>query len=306
MKRLCPVLMVVLLAGSSACAQRMTEAEERARFQKLLEYAASADPPSRHTAHEEMVKFREWIEPELLGRLPGASIRERQLFWWVLYDRRCRRALGPAMAMLPQAIERCRNAQIAVHQISELHRQIKKAQRAGNNAQADQLTQQAAELRRQVPWNEVVQGDEVAVLCYIIGEFGRDQEFEKLVKIAIDSSTDDALAKGLTTRRTRTHRDQPLPGGTEMWNIVYRAVWEAVRKLARRPMKKGTREAMRAKLSAHFEALKKRPLSPNQQAAVEHYHVVESALVKTAKHRGEDEEEETEEERDDGVGIIKM
>ena len=90
-----------------------------------------------------------------------------------------------------------------------------------------------------------------------------------------------------------------------MWNTVYRAVWEALQKLASRPLKQDTREALRVKLNAHFEKLKKGRLGPNQEAAVANYHVVENALVKAAKHRGE-EEDEVEEKTDDGVGIIKM
>ncbi|HUW55527.1 MAG TPA: hypothetical protein VMZ92_02755 [Planctomycetota bacterium] len=305
MKRFCIALLAILCGAGPAFAQRMTVPQERERFEKLLEYARSSDPPSRHTAHEEMVKFNQWIDAELLGRIPGATIQERQLFWWVLYDRRCRKALGPALAMLPKAIERCRDAQIAVHELSELHGRMKQAERAGNNNLVDQLARQAAELRRQVPWNEVVQGDEVSVLCYIVSEFGHDDAFRQLVDIGIASSMDDALAKGLLTRRTRTHRDDPLPGGTELWNTVYRAVWEALHRMARRPMKKETREAMRAKLGTHFEKLKKERLGPNQEAAVENYHIVEGALAKTDKQRGE-EDEKGEEETDDGVGIIKM
>ena len=305
MKRLCIAVLAVSCAAGPALGQRMTVAQERGRFEKLLEYAKSGDPPSRHTAHEEMVKFNQWIDAELLGRIPGATVRERQLFWWVLYDRRCRKALNPAMAMLPKAIERCRDAQIAVHKLYDLHRQMKKAERAGNNNLLDQLTTQAAEMRRQVPWNEIVQGDEVAVLCYIVSEFGHEKAFRKLVDIAIESSMDDALAKGLRSKRTRTHRDKPLPGGTDMWNAVYRAVWEALQRMARRPQKKETRDAMRARLAAHFEKLEKARLGPNQEAAVQNYHIVDGALLKTVKHRGE-EDEKGEEETEDGVGIIKM
>ncbi|GAG32903.1 unnamed protein product, partial [marine sediment metagenome] len=192
MKQPCLVVVAVLCVAGAALAQRMTVAEEHQRFEKLMEYAGSGDPPSRHTAHEEMVKFNQWIDGELLGRLPGATIRERQLFWWVLHDRRCRKALAPALAMLPEAIERCRDAQIAVHKIYELHRRIKKAERAGNAALADQLRNEIPALRANVQWNEITQGDEVAILCYVITRFGHEKAFRKLVDIAIESSMDDA------------------------------------------------------------------------------------------------------------------
>lgn len=305
-KRFCLVLGVLLWATPPLWAQRMTEEEERARFQKLLEYARTADPPSRHTAHEEMVQFREWVEPELLGRLANATIRERQLFWWVLYDRRCRAAMAPAFKMLPDAIERCRQSQLAVHEIHELHMQMKKAERAGDADRVKELTQQIQMRRRNVQWNEITQGDEVAVLCAIITQFGRERELRKFVELAISSSKDDALAKGITSEYMRTHRDEPIPGGTEMWNAVYGPVWHGLLKLSQRALKESALVWARKKLAAHFEKLKGRPLNPNQEACLKLYSRAERALLKTEKHTTEPDEDEKDENEDPDVEIIRM
>jgi hypothetical protein len=295
--------MVILSARSVVLAQRMTEAEERQRYQVLLEYARSGDVPSRHTAHEEMVKFGKWVEADILGRLAHASVGERQLFWTVLHDRACREATAPALAMLPEAIERCRQGQIAAHDVADLRQKQNKARREGNTALVDQLEGQIGAARGKVPWNEIVQGDEVAVLCAIEADFGREDALRKLVDIAIESSMDDSLAKGREARHTRTHRDKTLPGGTEMWNTVYNCVWEALLKLSSRALDAKALAAAGAKLSKHFETLEKGTLGPNQEAAVKQFHAVKDVLLKTEKNTGKEGEEK---EKEEGVGIIKM
>jgi hypothetical protein len=294
---------LILAWANAAGAQVKTEAEERQRFETLLEYARSSDPPSRHTAHEEMVKFNQWIDDDLLKRIPDATVQERQLFWLVLYDRKCRKAAAPAIKMLPEAIERCRDAQVAVYEINEMRRVARKARRDGDNAKADELDAKTEEMRGRVPWNEVVLGDEISVLCAIAERYGHEDAWTALVDIAIASSTDDALAKGLTDTRRRTHRDKPLPGGTEMWNPVYTPVWEALRMLSRRPMEKKA-EPARKKFTTYFETFKdKKDLGPNQEAAVKHYLAIKEQLEKTDKNTGEDGE--SKDEYDDGVTIIK-
>ena len=90
MKRVLLIAVILALSTTSAFAQRKTEAEERQRFETLLEYAKTLDVPSRHTAIEDMKKFREWVEPELIGRLSSCTLPERMVFLNVLYDRRCR------------------------------------------------------------------------------------------------------------------------------------------------------------------------------------------------------------------------
>jgi len=306
MRKALLVVLVALWASGAVAGPRMTVEQERARFQTLLEYATTGDVPSRHTAHEEMVKFNQWIDGELLGRLSNAGIRERQLFWTVLHDRGCRKALGPALKMLPEAVQRCREAQIAAYEIHELRRKIARARRTGNNAVVDGLEQQIAGHRPKVQWTEVQQGDEIGILCAIASRFGHERAFKLLMTIATDSSTDDVLAKGSRTRRTRTHRDRPLPGGTEMWNLVYAPVWQALRELSRRPMKEGLLASARKKFFEHFEKLEKGgKLGPNQESAVGNFHLVQNALLKTKDTRGEEDGTE-EKEDDDGVGIIKM
>lgn len=309
MRRVLLILVLLLGAAGALFAQRMTEAQERERFETLLRYARTTDPPSRHTAHEEMVEFKQWIDPELLGRLSDASIQERQLFWWVLNDRRCRAAGEPALKMLPEAIERCRQAQIAAHEVLQLRRRMRKAQREGDDALADRLAGQIESERGGVSWNEIVQGDEVSILCAIVTQFGREKELKMLAELAVQSSMDDALAKGILDRHTRTHRDKPLPGGTEMWNTVYNAVWEGLRKLSQRALNRKTLDAVDKKLTAHFGELEKTAgIGPNQQAALRHYHAVIDALRKTGRNTADEDEEETDKpkETDDGVGIIRM
>jgi len=303
MKRFVLTLCVVLFAATAAFAQKRTVAEEKERLQTLLRWAKTGDVPSRHTAHEEMVRFNQWIDAELLSLMSSSGIRERQLFWWVLYDRRCRKALSPAYKMLPDAITRCREAQIAVHNILECRQKANKARRAGNNDVVERMNDQIAEERRKVQWNEITQGDEVSILVAFLVEFGHEKEFNKLMTIAIDSSLDDALAKGNVARRRRTFRGKPLPGGTDLWNAVYVPVWEGLRTLARRPLDKKKIASTRKKFFSHFEKLaKSKKLGPNQEAALQNFQKVKNALLKTEEHRGN----EGEKEDDDGSGVIKM
>jgi len=301
MKRCLLAFIVIALACSPAFSQRKTVAEEKARFQMLLRWARTGDVPSRHTAHEEMVKFDQWIDAELLKRVGKARDAERQLFWTVLYDRRCRKALEPAYQRLPGAIKQCRDAQIAVHKILQLRQRANRAERKGDAGAAQKLTDEANALRRSVPWNEITLGNEVSILVGFCVEFGHEREFMKLMQLAIDSSMDDPLAKGLKSRRWRTYRDKPLPGGTDMWNTVYTPVWEAVQKLSRRPLDQKRVGTARDRFFRHFEQLaKKKDLGPNQVAALQNFERARAAMLKTDTHR-----EETEEENEDGTGIIR-
>jgi len=302
MKRFLAALILLVLTSTPVLAQRRTIEEEKQRFQTLLGYARTADVPSRHTAHEEMVKFNQWIDAELLGRLTKATDQERQLFWTVLYDRRCRQALESAYRMFDAALKRCREAQIAVQNVYEMRQRAHKLRRDGNAAAADRLDEQANTLRGSIPWNEITLGNEVSILVGFFIEFGHEREFRKLMEVAIDSSMDDPLAKGLHERRWRTYRDDPLPGGTEMWNTVYTSVWEGVQKLARRPMDAKQVGSARDKFFKHFEELaKKKDLGQNQQAALENFEKAKGAMLKTDTHRGEDAQQED----DEGEGIIR-
>jgi hypothetical protein len=205
--------------------------------------------------------------------------------------------------MLPDAVERCRQAKIAAYEVADLRQKQNKARREGNNALVDQLGTQIEEARGRIAWDEIGRGDEVAILCAILGDFGREDVLRKLVDIAISSSTDDNLAKGFEARHTRTFRDKTLPGGTEMWNTVYSCVWETLIKLAGRALDAKALAGAETKLSAHFDKLEKGKLGPNQEAAVKQFHAAKDALLKTEKNTGEEGEKKDKEE---GVGVIKM
>ena len=315
MNRLVLATLLVLVAAVPAFAQRKTEAEERQRFEKLLEYVQSTDPPSRHTAIEEMKKFRDWIEPDLLGRLDGCTPQERLAFLNVLCDRRCRGMLAFSMKTLPDAMDRLRTSQIAAYEVARLHREKTKAEKAGNNAEVDKLQQQIDAERPKIlaagNFFDVQRGDEVFVLAAAVGDFGREDALKKLVDLAILSSTDDAVAKGEATKFSRTHRDKLMPGGTEIWNVVYDPPWEALRKLATRALDLKVMAAQRAKLEAHFGKLEKAEgLGPNQEAAIANFKAVQASMIKTEKKtKGEDVEETPEDEENDrggGDGDVKI
>lgn len=304
MNRLFLAATILLLISAPAFAQRKTEAEERQRFEKLLEYVQTLDVPSRHTAIEGMKKFGDWIEPELLGRLSTCSLQERMAFLNVLYDRRCRKALDPAMKMLPEAIDRLRAGLLAAHQIGQLRAARNKAEKAGDNAEVERIDGEIAQQRANIPYFDVQRGDEVFILCAFAGDFGREDTLRQLVDVAIQSSSDDSVAKGEATKFSRTHRDKLLPGGTEMWNAVYSPVWEALRKLASRSLDLKVIAAERKKLEAHFDKLEKTPgIGPNQEAALQNYRVVKAAMIKVEKKaKGEDVEEPDEGEDNGGGG----
>lgn len=314
MRRIALALLVIAVLAVPVFAQRMTEAQERQRFDKLLEYVVGWDPPSRHTAIEEMKKFRDWIEPELLGRLDNCTPQERLAFLNVLNDRRCRGVLKPAMDMLSRAMDDLRASQIAAYDIANLRRQRTKAEKAGNNAEVTRIDDQIAAEKPKILWFDFHRGDEVFLICAIMADFGREDVLKKLVDVAIQSSTDDALAKGEATKFSRTHRDKLMPGGTELWNAVYSPAWEALRKLASRSLDLKVIAQQRVKLEAHFGKLEKTPgIGPNQVAAIENFKAVQAAMIKVEKKtKGEDvnegEEEGgggTDEGGDGDVKIIK-
>jgi hypothetical protein len=303
MKRVLLVALLLAVAASPVFAQRKTEAEERQRFETVLGYVQTLDPPSRHTAIESMKKFGEWIEPELLGRLSTCSLQERMAFLNVLYDRRCRKALEPATAMLPEAINRLRAGQIAAIEIGKLRAARVKAEKAGDNAEVDRLDGEMAQQRANIPYFDVQRGDEVFIICAFMADFGREDTLKKLVDVAIQSATDDAVAKGEATKFSRTHRDKLLPGGTEMWNSVYSPVWEALRKLATRSLDLKGIAAERKKLETFFDKLEKTPgVGPNQEAALQNYHVVRAAMIKVEKKAKGEEVEPDEGDGENGGG----
>ena len=316
MKKILITVLLVIAAASPAFARRKkTAAEERVRFETLLGYIKTSDVPSRVSSTREMIAFDQWIDRELLGRLNEATLRERQIFWVVLYERGCRAALDPAYQMLPEAIERCRSAQIVVYEVARIWKRAKKAKHEGNTAEADRLTEEANTKRREIPFNEITQGDEVAILCAIMSRWGRERELKRFVQIAMDSSTDDALARGIRQPRTRTHRDKTLPGGTVMWNPVYTPVWEGLAKFARRPFKVEILNAQRTRLDEHFEELEKNaPLGPNQKAAVLHYQKIRDAMDKTREKRPgvrvddkeDDKKDDTDEEDEEEPLILEL
>lgn len=303
------MVVVLALAVCTIATIPQDEAWQKQRFQeKLLEWSDGPDVPSRTTARQEMTQFGKWIEKELLDRLDSCSTYQRINFLAVLRDREYRAVLPFAIKLFPKAIQQCRDANLQAHKIAEIWDKYRKAKKAGDAAGEADLEAKMDEAKVGMPWNEVTQGDEVAICSQIIMAWGREEALSQAVDLAIKSAQDDIGEWGAVKRaKTHTRDDMVLQAGTDEWNRLYDPVWRVLIKLSRRSLKPAVMDSARQRLTAFFGDLEKKEVSKNQAAALSRYYQVLDGFDKTKRGETEEDENKVREKPpgDDGIGIIK-